>query len=131
MQKTILSTAAFLGFTAVILGAWGSHGLKTLVPPESVASFETGVRYQMYHSLFLLFIGIIPYTYINEGIRKWIFRLTLIGVICFSFSIYLLATNSLTSFFDFKKIALVTPLGGLFLITAWGVLFISLSKQKK
>ena len=57
MNRTILLTAVILGVTSIILGAFGAHGLKALISPESVQTFETGVRYQMYHALFLLFVG--------------------------------------------------------------------------
>ena len=58
MNKTIISTAASLGLLTVILGAFGAHGLKNLVDYDAVTTFETGVRYQMYHVFFLLYIGI-------------------------------------------------------------------------
>ncbi|MDO5607678.1 MAG: DUF423 domain-containing protein [Capnocytophaga sp.] len=131
MHRKILITAALLGGLAVALGAWGAHGLKALVPPEAVISFDTGVRYQMYHSLFLLFLAILPQDFLTGKIRTTIYYLMVAGILCFSFSIYFLATNSLTSFFDFKKIALITPLGGLFFIAGWGVLFFSIVLKKK
>lgn len=131
IHRKILITAALLGGLAVALGAWGAHGLKALVPPEAVISFDTGVRYQMYHSLFLLFLAILPQDFLTGKIRTTIYYLMVAGILCFSFSIYFLATNSLTSFFDFKKIALITPLGGLFFIAGWGVLFFSIVLKKK
>jgi uncharacterized membrane protein YgdD (TMEM256/DUF423 family) len=85
------------------------------------------VKYQMYHALFLLFIGM--NSNIAQKIKKTIYTLTLIGVIFFSGSIYLLATNSLTSF-DFKIIGFVTPIGGLLLISAWGVLLLNYINKK-
>mgnify|MGYP003533388935 CR=1 FL=1 len=72
MDKKIISTAAVLGMIAIILGAFGAHGLKKVLPIEQLATFETGVRYQMYHALFLLFIG--TTTLINQklNIIKWV-----------------------------------------------------------
>lgn len=125
MNKTILITAAVLGVTSVILGAFAAHGLKKLVTPDAIASFETGAKYQMYHALFLLFVG--TSTYISSGYKNAIFYLVLVGVIFFSGSIYLLATNVLTSF-DFKKIAFITPVGGLLLIISWVVLLVNFVK---
>jgi uncharacterized membrane protein YgdD (TMEM256/DUF423 family) len=58
MDKKILSTAGFFGMTAIILGAFGAHLLKQHLTVEHLNSFETGVKYQMYHALFLLFLGI-------------------------------------------------------------------------
>ena len=57
MDKKIVSTAAFIGMITIILGAFGAHALKKLLLPEQLITFETGVKYQMYHALFLLFIG--------------------------------------------------------------------------
>lgn len=127
MNKSILITATILGVLSVILGAFAAHGLKKLITPEALDSFETGVKYQMYHALFLLFIG--STTYISNGYKSAIFYLVLIGVVFFSGSIYGLATNSLSSF-DFKKIAFITPIGGLLLIIAWLILLYNFIKLK-
>ena len=127
MNKKILLTGATLGAFGIVLGAFGAHALKTLISVESQQSFETGVRYQIYHALFLMVVGIMPF--ISEKRKKVVFYLTLTGVILFSGSIYGLATNNLTSF-DFKTIALVTPIGGLFIIVSWCLLIIELLKTK-
>ena len=113
---------------AIILGAFGAHALKKVLSVEQLSTFETGVRYQMYHALFLLFIGLM--TDLSQKTKKTIYNLVLFGVILFSGSIYLLATNTLTSF-DFKAIGFVTPIGGLLLILAWGILFINIIKKKQ
>ncbi|TDD76393.1 DUF423 domain-containing protein [Flavobacterium caseinilyticum] len=122
MKKKLLSTAAILGMIAIILGAFGAHALKKVLSVEQLVTFETGVRYQMYHALFLLLIGMLDN--ITEKAKKTIYYLVILGVILFSGSIYLLATNDLTSF-DFKTIGFLTPIGGLLLIVAWGVLLVS------
>ena len=119
MDKKIISTGAVLGMIAIILGAFGAHALKKVLSMEELSTFETGVRYQMYHALFLIFIGII--NELSQKAKKTIYNLVLFGVLLFSGSIYVLATNSLTSF-DFKVIGFITPIGGLLLILAWGVL---------
>ncbi|UNY99490.1 DUF423 domain-containing protein [Zhouia spongiae] len=127
MNKTILSVAAILGMLAVILGAFGAHGLKKLVDADAINTFETGVRYQMYHALLLLFVG--GTGYLNNGAKMTIFYLVVGGIILFSGSIYGLATNDLSSF-DFKKIGFVTPIGGLLLIIAWGMLIFNVLSIK-
>ena len=127
MNKSILVTASVLGFTGIILGAFAAHGLKQLIPAESVTSFETGVRYQMYHAFFLLFLGLTDF--LSEKSKKAIFWLTLFGVVFFSGSIYGLATNSLYTF-DFTTLAFITPVGGLLFIIAWGLLFVNFLKIK-
>lgn len=119
MNKGILIAGAVLGTLAVILGAFGAHGLKNLVDPESVKTFETGVKYQMYHALLLLFVG--GNTFISNSTKITIMYLVIAGIILFSGSIYGLSTNSLTSF-DFRKIGFITPIGGALLIASWCVL---------
>lgn len=128
MNKKIISTAAIFGMIAIILGAFGAHALKKVLSTEQLATFETGVRYQMYHALFLLFIG--TNTIINQKRKKIIYNLTLLGVLFFSGSIYFLATNSLMPI-DFRIFGFITPIGGLFLISAWFVLLFDLIKPIK
>lgn len=128
MNKKIISTAALFGMIAIILGAFGAHALKKVLSIEQLTTFETGVRYQMYHALFLLFIG--TNTLINQKRKNIIYNLTLLGVILFSGSIYLLATNSLMPI-DFKIFGFITPIGGVFLISAWFILFFDLIKPIK
>lgn len=128
MSTKILITASVLGFLSVVFGAFGAHGLKALISVESLQTFETGVRYQMYHSIVLLFVGIA--SFISKKNKKIIYYFILIGLILFSGSIYGLATNELTSF-DFKTIALITPICGLLLIISWVVLLVSAIKSKQ
>lgn len=116
-----------MGFLAVALGAFGAHGLEKLVDLEAVSTFETGVRYQMYHSFFLFILGILPG--ISESTQRIVYRLVLFGVLFFSFSIYLLSLNSITSF-DFKIIGIITPIGGTLLLIAWGYLGYRIYKSK-
>lgn len=127
MNKKIISTGAILGMLAIILGAFGAHALKRVLSMEELSTFETGVRYQMYHALFLLFIGVIQE--ISQKAKKTMYYLVIFGVLFFSGSLYLLATNNLTSF-DFKIIGFVTPIGGLLLIVAWSVLLVNIIKKK-
>lgn len=126
MNKTIFITATFIGMLAIILGAFAAHGLKPLISIASQQTFETGVRYQMYHAFFLLIVGNIKG--INHKAKRIIFYLVCIGIVFFSGSIYGLATNALTAF-DFKTIGFITPIGGLFLILAWLVLLINFLKM--
>lgn len=116
MNRTIFITGIIFGVLAVILGAFGAHGLENLVDAEAIQTFETGVKYQMYHALFLLFLG--STTRIQEESKKLVYYLIVFGILFFSFSIYFLATNNLTDF-DFKIIGFVTPIGGLLLILGW------------
>lgn len=119
MNRTIMLTGIILGILAVVLGAFGAHGLKGLVDVEAVQTWQTGVEYQMYHAILLLVLGSIGP--IPEANKKGIFYAIVSGVVLFSFSIYFLATDTLTSF-DFKTIGFVTPIGGLLLIVGWVLL---------
>lgn len=125
MNKAILVTASILGIIGIILGAFAAHGLKQLVSADSIQTFETGVKYQLYHALFLLFVG--SAGVVQRKFKKSIYYLILIGVIFFSGSIYGLATNDISSF-DFKTIGFVTPIGGLLIIMGWAVLLINFLK---
>jgi uncharacterized membrane protein YgdD (TMEM256/DUF423 family) len=127
MKRRIVLTGAFIGMLAIIFGAFGAHLLKKYLSIEELNTFEVGVRYQMYHALFLLFLS--TRKDIAEKTVKTIYNLVVAGVVLFSGSIYLLATKSLT-LFDFKIIVFATPLGGFLLIIAWAVLFLTILRKK-
>jgi uncharacterized membrane protein YgdD (TMEM256/DUF423 family) len=127
MEKKIILTAGFFGMSAVILGAFGAHAFKNVLTAEQLVSFETGVKYQMYHALFLLFLGI--NTHLPLKTKKTILTLIILGIIFFSGSIYLLSTKAVTGI-DFKAIGIVTPIGGSLLIAAWAVLTFNFFKKK-
>ena len=127
MDKKILSTGAIFGLIAIILGAFGAHALKKLLDFQELNTFDTGVKYQLAHALFLLFLG--TNSLISHKRKKIIYYLTFFGVFLFSGSLYLLATNRLTTF-DFRVIGFVTPVGGLLLILAWSTLFLSFIDKK-
>ena len=128
MNKKITATAAFLGMVAIILGAFGAHALKKVLTPEQLISFETGVRYQMYQAFFLFFLA--TQNDILEKTKKTIYRLNVFGILYFSGSIYLLSTTGITGI-NFKPIGFLTPIGGLLLILAWGMLGYSILKTRK
>jgi uncharacterized membrane protein YgdD (TMEM256/DUF423 family) len=128
MEKKITGVAVVLGMTAIILGAFGAHALKKQLTVEELVTFETGVKYQMYHALFLLFLGMT--TLVTEKSKKTIFQLVILGVIFFSGSIYLLATKTITGI-DFKPLGIITPIGGTLLILGWLVLLWNIFKDKK
>ena len=127
MNKTILVTAAFLGIIGISLGAFAAHGLRDIISDEAIKSFETGVRYQMYHAFLLLILG--STSVLNAKTKRILYWLILVGIIFFSGSIYGLSTNQLSSF-DFKVIALITPVGGLILILSWVIMLINFLKMK-
>ncbi|NMH24991.1 DUF423 domain-containing protein [Flavobacterium solisilvae] len=128
MERKIIATAAFLGLTAIILGAFGAHALKNYLTPEQLISFETGVKYQMYHALFLLFLGLSA-VFLTDKTKKLMYWLVVLGVAFFSGSIYLLTTKNVTGI-DFKFLGPITPIGGTLLIVAWGILFVKVLNKK-
>ena len=118
MDKKILLTALSFGVISIILGAFGAHALKKVLTTDQLNSFEVGVRYMMYHALFLLFLG--TTTIFLPEQKNVVYYLTLAGTLCFSVSIYLLATQTLSGM-NFKFLGPITPIGGLLLISAWGM----------
>ena len=119
MNKTIFSFGVLFGITAIILGAFGAHGLKQVLETAQLDTFETGVKYQMYHALFLLVLG--QMRTLSLRLANWIFLLIVLGIVFFSFSIYFLATNELTGF-DFRTFGFITPIGGVLLVSGWALL---------
>lgn len=127
LDKKIMLTAAILGAITIAIGAFGAHGLKQLIDGEALKSFETGVRYQMYHVIAMLVVGcwgsfsnkLDPETLdILQNTKKWTFRFFCFGVLLFSGSIYLLSFEEVMPFSVYFLWPL-TPIGGLLLILGW------------
>lgn len=127
MSRRFYITGLAFGVIAVILGAFAAHGLKPLLTTDAITTFETGVKYQMYHALLFLLIGNMRVK--PAPVFQWIFYLLIFGIIFFSGSIYLLATNNLTAI-DFKFLGPVTPVGGSLLIFCWILLLAYFIKLK-
>lgn len=115
-DKNIFTAGAFLAGITIAIGAFGAHGLKNLVDESALLTFETGVRYQMYHAIAILILALIPS--IDIKVKKTIFWLFIVGILFFSGSIYLLSLNVLLPF-DARKIGFITPIGGLCFILGW------------
>jgi uncharacterized membrane protein YgdD (TMEM256/DUF423 family) len=124
MFKNLVITC-FLGLIAIVLGAFGAHALKDVLTPQELLSFETGVRYQMYHVIVLLFVNI--YDGFLEKQKNTISYIFFLGILLFSGSIYVIHSTSITA----KSIWFVTPLGGLTLITGWFFLIIIFLKKSR
>lgn len=120
MEKKIVLTALVFGFVSIVLGAFGAHALKKVLNADQLNSFEVGVRYMMYHALFLLFLGATQLVFPEQ--KNILYNLTVSGVLLFSVSIFLLSTASVTGM-NFKFLGPVTPIGGLLLIVSWSMLF--------
>ncbi|MCW7460917.1 DUF423 domain-containing protein [Leptospira limi] len=108
------------GFLAVAIGAFGAHGLKKIIPPDLMITFETGNKYHFYHSITALFVFLmLIFSEQNETSEKtkkylrisiWMF---LVGILIFSFSLYTLAITGL------KILGAITPFGGVSFLAGW------------
>ncbi len=127
MNRTTLIIAGILIFLSIILGAFGAHALKEVLSPERLVSFETGVRYQMYHGLALLIVGF-SWDKVKFSM-KWMVNLILAGVILFSGSIYGLAMQEVLNV-KLSFLGPITPFGGLLMIAGWFIFIIQLIRTK-
>ena len=118
MPRTFLLLSAVLGALSVVLGAFAAHGLKKIVPPDSVATFETGVRYQFYHTFALLAVGILLEKFQSQAL-VWSGYFFLAGIVLFSGSLYILAMLKSTENVGLSKVGIITPIGGLFFVAGW------------
>ena len=123
MNTKKLTTIGVLGAIAVAFGALGAHFLKGkldsgLISPDQLNGFDTGVKYQMYHTLamlmLILYAKIKPHSLIN-----WAYYSFLFGIILFSGSLYFLCTRHLLNAGWLKILGPITPIGGLFFIAGW------------
>ena len=127
MSKNVILIAVCLIVVAIILGAFGAHGLKEHITSEKLASFETGVKYQIYHGLALLAIGL--------NADKLSFSLTsfagfiITGTLLFSVSIYFLAIQEMVGM-SLKFLGPITPIGGSLLIIGWLIFFVKIIRLR-
>ena len=125
MKEIILTFGGIFGGLAVIFGAFGAHALKKRFSEDQLKSFETGVKYQMYHALMLIVTGVsFPFIETSQEVMAWCF---IFGIILFSFSIYGL-TLSAASGKKMRFLGPVTPLGGLLLVIGWILFTINAAK---
>ena len=129
MHKGFVTTGALLGAVAVALGAFGAHGLKKIVPAETVQTFQTGVQYQMYHALPLVLTGIL-YEKCSPRPARTAGFLFITGIILFSGSLYILTVGKAAETSSLDKAGIITPVGGLAFISGWLFLFIAAIKNR-
>ena len=122
MQKIFLISGAALGALSVSIGAFGAHALKKMLLENGRTEvFETAVKYQFYHSLALLLVGILMFN-IQHKFLNYACYSFLTGILIFSGSLYILAVTNVS------KWGAVTPIGGLFLIAGWMLVTLALVK---
>jgi len=130
MHKGFVTTGAIMGAIAVALGAFGAHGLKKIVDAETLQVFQTGVQYQMYHSLALLITGLL-YEKCSQKLIRVAGTLFIIGVILFSGSLYVLTVGRAGEMNSFDKFGIITPFGGVSFIAGWVFLFLAAMRTSK
>jgi uncharacterized membrane protein YgdD (TMEM256/DUF423 family) len=128
MHKTFLSLGAIFGGIAVALGAFGAHGLKKIAPTDVVSVFQTGVQYQMYHTLALLIVGIVYDRFSNKWIKSSGYLFS-VGILFFSGSLYLVTALKAEERSIPALIGAITPIGGLLFILGWLSFLIGLLKR--
>ena len=130
-QKTFLAIGAFSMALAVAFGALGAHALKAVLDADKLMSFTTGVRYQAWHSLALILLQCIPVAYIGSGAAKASSIMMTIGIVFFSFSIYLLSLRDVLGLSDsIAFIGPITPLGGVLFMAAWLTLGVAVLRRQ-
>jgi uncharacterized membrane protein YgdD (TMEM256/DUF423 family) len=126
VQKGFLIAASAAGLSGVALGAFGAHGLRKLIEPALIDTWQTGVQYQIYHALALFMCAI----YLKREQSKLVRNAAIcfiLGILCFSGSLYLLATRDLTHI-PTLILGPVTPIGGFFFIAGWGLILLQAIK---
>jgi len=122
-MKRILIVAALSGALAVMLGAFGAHGLKKVIIPDMLEVFKTGVQYQFYHTFALLAVGLFMQTGKSKAL-KWAGYLFITGIVLFSGSLYVLAISGI------KMLGAITPVGGVAFIAGWIAFAMHFRKKK-
>ncbi len=122
--RLFLLFGSFFGLTGVALGAFGAHALKSVVFPEMLSAFETGVRYQLYHAFALMVTALL---HDRGGGRFGVFAgwFFIAGIVLFSGSLYTLAVSGV------GWIGMITPFGGMCFLAGWLALFAAALKIKK
>lgn len=118
-SEKVLKTASVFGVLAVSIGAFGAHGLESiLIENNRVETFETAVQYHFYHTIALLIVAVLLQNKASKYLN-WSAILFSLGILLFSGSLYILALS------NFTFLGAITPLGGLFFIAAWAALYCS------
>jgi uncharacterized membrane protein YgdD (TMEM256/DUF423 family) len=128
LSKYFISIAAFLAALTVALGAFGAHALKAVLPPAALITYETAVRYQMYHVLALLITGILIGKAASPTGQKLLRRAGLFfldGIVLFSGSLYFIVAKPFLGIEGLPWIGILTPMGGLLWMIAWVLLGLS------
>lgn len=118
-SSKILAIGFFLTALAVILGAFGAHALKQSVSPIQLDVYKTGVQYHFYHAIGIIIVGLLAQLFPNLNGLKTVTYLFVLGIICFSGSLYAFTFEEAAGIAKSSWLGIITPLGGLFFISAW------------
>lgn len=129
MQRTYLIIAALFGILAVALGAFGAHEVRAAVSPDVFQVYETGIKYQFYHVFALLAVGILLRWY-PGNLMSLAGLFFIIGIILFCGSLYLITGLMHTGKVVSPAIGIITPVGGLFFIAGWILMFFGLLTKR-
>lgn len=130
MSRNFLSVAALLGALSVALGAFAAHKLRTMTSPDTVAIFETGVRYQFYHVFALLLVGFLSEK-INNRWMIWAGNCFIMGIVFFCGSLYVLTALTIAESTHRTLAGIATPIGGVFFIVGWIFLYVGVRQRSK
>lgn len=128
MNRRIILTASFFGAVAVILGAFGAHGLKNILSADAMSIWTKGIEYQFYHTFALLFLS--TFARFRTKLVDISYFCFTAGIVLFSGSLYLLATREISHLTFVNIIGPITPLGGLLLVAGWVFLFFAALKNR-
>jgi uncharacterized membrane protein YgdD (TMEM256/DUF423 family) len=122
-SRWVLSAGAGFALLAVVLGAFAAHGLKAVLDAHQLALFETASRYQMYHALALLVVGVmLTNPQFSRSLLKIAAFAFILGIILFSGSLYLLALVGVS------WLGAITPLGGIAFLSGWLLMMVAALK---
>jgi uncharacterized membrane protein YgdD (TMEM256/DUF423 family) len=124
LARRCLAAGAILMMIGVMLGAFGAHALQARLEPRQLASYQTGVQYQVLHAFGLLIVGIVAQLTAEAPRLRWSARLMFAGIVFFSGSIYLMTAGAP------RSLGMIAPVGGVSFMAAWALLaWHSLSRE--
>ncbi len=124
MERKLIAIGSVLGGLAVALGAFGAHGLRDILAPSALETFETGVRYQFYHAVAIILAGLVLGRYPSAKLANTAGWLFMVGVAIFSGSLYLLTITGM------RWLGAITPIGGVAFIAGWACLALAVWRSK-
>lgn len=123
LAKRSLVLGSLLLALAVLIGAFGAHGLKSFVDADKLVTFETGVRYHFFHAFGLMIVGILQQMFQNLRLNVSVYAF-LVGILLFSFNCYFYVLSGM------KMFAMIVPVGGVLFVLGWIVLLVRLLRLR-